>query len=54
MPFYRNNNIGFAPHIIFAELFYFVDNNTYYDDKFLSIFNNIPIFIKLIRRLLPP
>ena len=35
MPFYRNNNIGFAPHIIFAELFYFVDNNTYYDDKFL-------------------
>ena len=47
MPFYRNN-IGFAPHIIFAELFYFVYNNTYYDDKFLSIFNILFLELRVI------
>lgn len=48
MPFYRNNNIGFAPHIIFAELFYFVNNKTYYDNRFLSIFNILFLELSVI------
>ena len=34
--------------LFFAELFYFVYNNTYYDDKFLSIFNILFLELSVI------